>query len=77
MGKPPLPTFVQLEEARAEWRRRHPPCWTKIECTQGITTILCCLRHNVRGKFLAAVPRPQTFIGKAGQAITQKYSLWL
>jgi hypothetical protein len=26
MGKPPLPTFVlQLEEARAEWRRRHPP----------------------------------------------------
>ena len=23
--KPPLPTFVlQLEEARAEWRRRHP-----------------------------------------------------
>ena len=25
MGKPPLPTFVlQLEEARAEWRRRHP-----------------------------------------------------
>jgi hypothetical protein len=23
MGKPPLPTFVlQLEEARAEWRRR-------------------------------------------------------
>ena len=26
MGKPPLPTFVlQLEKARAEWRRRHPP----------------------------------------------------
>ena len=26
MGKAPLPTFVlQLEEARAEWRRRHPP----------------------------------------------------
>ena len=26
MGKPPLPTFVlQLEEARAEWKRRHPP----------------------------------------------------
>jgi hypothetical protein len=25
MGKPPLPTFVlQFEEARAEWRRRHP-----------------------------------------------------
>jgi hypothetical protein len=25
MGKPPLQTFVlQLEEARAEWRRRHP-----------------------------------------------------
>jgi len=25
MGKPPLPTFVlQLEEARAEWRKRHP-----------------------------------------------------
>jgi hypothetical protein len=25
MGKPPLPTFVlQLEEASAEWRRRHP-----------------------------------------------------
>jgi hypothetical protein len=25
MGKPPLPTFVlQLDEARAEWRRRHP-----------------------------------------------------
>jgi len=25
MGKPPLPTFVlQLNEARAEWRRRHP-----------------------------------------------------
>ena len=25
MGKPALPTFVlQLEEARAEWRRRHP-----------------------------------------------------
>jgi hypothetical protein len=25
MGKPPLPDFVpQLEEARAEWRRRHP-----------------------------------------------------
>jgi hypothetical protein len=25
MGKPQLPTFVlQLEEARAEWRRRHP-----------------------------------------------------
>ena len=24
MGKPPLPEFVlQLEEARAEWRRRH------------------------------------------------------
>jgi hypothetical protein len=24
MGKPPLPTFVlQLNEARAEWRRRH------------------------------------------------------
>ena len=24
MGKPPLPTFVlQLEEARAEWHRRH------------------------------------------------------
>jgi hypothetical protein len=24
MGKPPLPDFVlQLEEARAEWRRRH------------------------------------------------------
>jgi hypothetical protein len=24
IGKPPLPTFVlQLEEARAEWRRRH------------------------------------------------------
>jgi hypothetical protein len=24
MGKPPLPAFVlQLEEARAEWRRRH------------------------------------------------------
>jgi hypothetical protein len=28
MGKPPLPTFVlQLEEARAEWRRKHPPPW--------------------------------------------------
>ena len=30
MGKPPLPTFVlQLNEARAEWSRRHPclePC---------------------------------------------------
>jgi hypothetical protein len=26
MGKPPLPDFVlQLEEARAEWKRRHPP----------------------------------------------------
>jgi hypothetical protein len=26
MGKPPLLAFVlQLEEARAEWRRRHPP----------------------------------------------------
>ena len=26
MGKPPLPSFaLQLEEARAEWRRRHPP----------------------------------------------------
>jgi hypothetical protein len=26
MGKPPLPTFVlQLEEACAEWRRRHLP----------------------------------------------------
>ena len=26
MGKPPLPAFVmQLEEARAEWRRRHSP----------------------------------------------------
>jgi hypothetical protein len=26
MGKAPLPTFVlQLEEARAEWRRRHAP----------------------------------------------------
>ena len=26
MGKPPLATFMlQLEEARAEWRRRHPP----------------------------------------------------
>ena len=25
MGKPPLPAFViQFEEARAEWRRRHP-----------------------------------------------------
>jgi hypothetical protein len=25
MGKPPLPDFVlQLEEARAEWHRRHP-----------------------------------------------------
>jgi hypothetical protein len=25
IGKPPLPDFVpQLEEARAEWRRRHP-----------------------------------------------------
>jgi hypothetical protein len=25
MGKPPLPAFVlQLEEARAEWRRRYP-----------------------------------------------------
>jgi hypothetical protein len=25
MGPPPLPTFVlQLEEARVEWRRRHP-----------------------------------------------------
>jgi hypothetical protein len=25
MGKPPLQTFVlQLEAARAEWRRRHP-----------------------------------------------------
>jgi len=29
MGKPPLPDFVlQLEEARAEWRRRYPPPWT-------------------------------------------------
>jgi hypothetical protein len=29
MGKAPLPTFVlQLEEARAEWRRKHPPPWT-------------------------------------------------
>jgi hypothetical protein len=29
MGKPPLQTFVlQLEEARAEWRRRHPSRWT-------------------------------------------------
>jgi hypothetical protein len=26
MGKAPLPAFVlQLEEARAEWRRRHSP----------------------------------------------------
>ncbi len=26
MGKPPLPTFVlQLEEARAQWRRRRSP----------------------------------------------------
>ena len=26
MGKPPLPAFVlQLQEARAEWRKRHPP----------------------------------------------------
>jgi hypothetical protein len=26
MGKPPLPAFVlQLHEARAEWRKRHPP----------------------------------------------------
>ncbi len=25
MGKPPLPVYVlQLEEATAEWRRRHP-----------------------------------------------------
>jgi hypothetical protein len=30
MGKPPLPTFVlQLEEARAEWRTRHPGAETK------------------------------------------------
>jgi hypothetical protein len=30
MGKPPLPAFVlQLEEARAEWRRRHPGAETK------------------------------------------------
>ena len=29
MGKSPLPTFVlQLEEARSEWLRRHPPPWT-------------------------------------------------
>jgi hypothetical protein len=29
MGKSPLPAFVlQLEEARAEWRRRHPPART-------------------------------------------------
>jgi hypothetical protein len=32
MGKPPLPTFVlQLEETRAEWKRRHsvqgPQSW--------------------------------------------------
>jgi hypothetical protein len=26
MGKLPLPAFVlQLQEARAEWRKRHPP----------------------------------------------------
>ena len=31
MGKAPLPTFVlQLDEARAEWRRRHPPPWTSL-----------------------------------------------
>jgi hypothetical protein len=30
MGKPPLPTFVlQLEEARAEWRRRQRPAQIK------------------------------------------------
>jgi hypothetical protein len=29
MGKAPLTTFVlQLVEAHAEWRRRHPPPWT-------------------------------------------------
>jgi hypothetical protein len=29
IGKPPLPPFVlQLDEAHAEWRRRHPPYWT-------------------------------------------------
>jgi len=29
VGKAPLPAFVlQLEEARFEWRRRHPPPWT-------------------------------------------------
>ena len=34
MGKPPLPTFVlQLEEARAEWRRRHPPPWPPARCS--------------------------------------------
>jgi len=33
MGKPPLPTFVlQLEESRAEWRRRHPPPWPPARC---------------------------------------------
>ena len=33
MGKPPLPAFVlQLEEARAEWRRRHVE--TDVDRTQ-------------------------------------------
>ena len=28
LGKPPLEAFViQLREARAEWRRRHPKAW--------------------------------------------------
>jgi hypothetical protein len=31
MGKPPLPAFVlQLEEARAEWRRRYPEESAKV-----------------------------------------------
>jgi hypothetical protein len=39
MGKAPLPTFVlQLEEARAEWRRRHPR--SADRCTQGVTTFV-------------------------------------
>jgi hypothetical protein len=39
MGKPPLPAFVlQLEESRAEWRRRYPPPVNRR--TQGITTLV-------------------------------------
>jgi hypothetical protein len=54
MGKPPLPTFIlQLEEARAEWRRKHPGA-EALSAACRIYSLALNIRQRLAGSDFAA-----------------------